>query len=92
MLQPPFDCRSRQRRRSMRNAAPLSETGAGLVNARNRACDHVVGHAFDSALDFEASEVRKLTALMLLMHGISDASELSVTGELYQGYCVLRGD
>jgi hypothetical protein len=62
-----------------------------LVNARNRARDHVVGHAFDSALDLEASEVRKLTALMVLVHGISDAPELSVSGELYQGHCLLRG-
>ena len=63
-----------------------------LVNARNRARDHVVGHVFDSALDLEASEVRKLTALMVLMHGIRDVPELSVSGEWYQGHCVLRGD
>ena len=63
-----------------------------LVNARNRARDHVVGHALDSALDLEASEVRKLTAAMVLVQGISYVPELSVSGELYLVHCVLRGD
>jgi hypothetical protein len=62
-----------------------------LVNARICARDHLGGRAFDCALDREASEVRKLTALTVLMHGISDVPELSVSGELYQGHCMIRG-
>jgi hypothetical protein len=62
-----------------------------LVNAQNRARYHPGCRVFDSALDLEASEVRKLTALMSHVHDISDAPELSVSGELYQGHCLLRG-
>jgi hypothetical protein len=62
-----------------------------LVNAQNRARYHPGCRVFDSALDLEASEVRKLTALMAHVHDISDAPELSVSGELYQGHCLLRG-
>jgi hypothetical protein len=54
-----------------------------LVNARNCAHHHPVGRAFDSALDLEACKVRKLTAVMVPMHGISDVPELSVSSDLY---------
>jgi hypothetical protein len=77
--------RCEMRRHSLRLALEL-------VNARNHARDHPGCRVFDSALDLEASEVRKLTAAMVLMHGNSDVPELNVSGELYQGYCVLRGD
>ena len=77
--------RSEMRRHSRRLALEL-------VNARNRARDHPGCRVFDSALDLEATEVRKLTATMVLMHGVSDVPELIVSGELYQGHCVLSGD
>ena len=63
-----------------------------LVNARNRDRDHPGGCALESARDPEATEVRKLTALRMLMRGIIGGCVFRISVELYGGYCVLGGD